>query len=118
MGDDLTIYDGPNLQSPSISKLDNRNKLPGDHLIYGATKSFSSSGNSMLVHFVTDNFDTFNGFSAKIFKIPIKPICKDWLNITSGFLTSQDHQTMNCSWVITASVGSTILIQFHLFEVK
>ena len=72
----------------------------------------------MLVQFVTDHTGSFDGFSAKIHYIPINSICKDWLNITSGFLTSPDHQTINCSWVITASMGSTISIQFHTFEAK
>ena len=72
----------------------------------------------MLVQFVTDNVATGIGFSAKIHYTPINPICKDWLNITSGFLNSPDHPTLDCSWVITASIGSTISIQFKLFEVK
>ena len=83
----------------------------------------------MLVQFVTDCCDTFYGFSAKIHYTLINPICKDWLNITSGFLTSPisitsgylnspEYPTQDCNWVITASVGSTISIQFHTFEVK
>ena len=71
----------------------------------------------MLVQFVTDRLYTEYGFSAKIQHIPINPICKDWLNITSGFLTLPDNSTMDCSWVITASMGSTISTQFQLFEV-
>ena len=72
----------------------------------------------MVVQFVTDHEGTWFGFRAKINYMPINPICKDWLNITSRFLTSPNHPTMNCSWVITASMGSTISIQFHAFEVK
>ena len=73
----------------------------------------------MLVQFKTDDYLTLYGFSAKIFHIPIKTMCQDWLNITTGFLTSPDHPTVNCSWVITPPiVGSTIRIQFQLFEVK
>ena len=72
----------------------------------------------MLIQFVTDDQDTHKGFSAKIHhSISTNPKCMDWLNITSGFLTSPNHLAMNCSWVITASIGSTILIQFHVFEV-
>ena len=71
----------------------------------------------MLVQFVTDDDYSRFGFSAKIYYTLINPICKDWLNIISGFLTSPDHPTMDCSWVITASMGSTISIQFHTFEV-
>ena len=73
----------------------------------------------MLVQFVTDHKLTSHGLSAKIHYVPINTICKDWLNKPSGFLNFQDHlPPSNCSWVITASIGSTISIQFHEFEVK
>ena len=72
----------------------------------------------MLVQFVTDHESNWAGFSAKIHYTPINPICKDWLNITSGYLTSPEYPTQECSWVITASMGSTISIQFDTFEVK
>ena len=72
----------------------------------------------MLVQFVTDHEDVWHGFSAKIHFTPIDLICKDWLNIASGFLTSPNFPTIDCSWVITASRDSTISISFHIFEVK
>ena len=72
----------------------------------------------MLVQFVTDNEWISEGFSAKIHYIPINPICKGWLNINSGYITSPEYPTQDCSWVITASMSSTISIQFHNFEVK
>ena len=81
-------------------------------------KSFSSSGSHMLVQLVTDHESTLYGFSAKIHYTSINIICKDWLNITSGYLTSPEYPTQDCSWVITASMSSTISIQFHTFEVK
>ena len=72
----------------------------------------------MLVQFVTDHESVRHGFSAKIHYTPINPICKDWLNINSGYLTSPEYPTQDCSWVITVSISSTISIQFHTFEVK
>ena len=72
----------------------------------------------MFVQFVTDHESNGYGFSAKIHYTPINPICSDWLNITSGFLTSPEHPTMNCNWVITSPFGSTISIQFQVFEVR
>ena len=72
----------------------------------------------MLVQFVTDHGAISEGFSAKIHYTPNNPICKDWLNINSGILTSPNYPTINCSWVISKSMGSTISIQFHTFEVK
>ena len=80
--------------------------------------SISSSGSHMLVQFVTDHHWSVDGFSAKINYTPINPICMDWLNITSGYLTSPEYPTLDCSWVITVSLSSTISIQFHTFEVK
>ena len=81
-------------------------------------KSFSSYGSQMLVQFVTDDEYTDIGFSAKIYYMPINPICKGWLNINSGYLNSSEYPTQDCSWVITVSLSSTISIQFHNFEVK
>ena len=89
-----------------------------DYLCSNKKKSISSSGSYMLVHFETDHMHSSNGFSAKIHYTPITPICKDWLNITAGFLTSPSYPTIDCSWVITASFGSIISIQFHVFEVR
>ena len=104
------VYDGPDLQSRLISKFDTN--------FNGNTKSISCTGNNMLVQFMTDHMHTWFGFSAKIHHQPINPICMVWMNITSGFLNSPNHSTRNCSWVITASLGSTISIQFQVFEVK
>ena len=73
----------------------------------------------MVVQFVTDNEGIHRiGFSTKIHYIPVNPICKDWLNITSGYLRSTDYPRNNCSWVISESMGTTISIQFQTFEVK
>ena len=71
----------------------------------------------MLVKFVTDHETLSDGFSAKIHYTLINPICKDWLNINSGYINSPEYPTQDCSWVINASMSSTISIQFHSFEV-
>ena len=72
----------------------------------------------MLVQFVTDYQGSNNGFSAQIHHILINPICKDSLNISSGYLISPDQLIINCNWVITAPMGRTISIKFLSFEVK
>ena len=72
----------------------------------------------MLVQFVTDYEKHLIGFSARIHYIPINPICKDWLNINSKYLNSPEYPTIDCTWVITGTMSSTISIQFHTFEVK
>ena len=68
----------------------------------------------MVVQFVTDQAWTVYGFLAKIHQVPINPTCRDQLNIASGILESQAYPTMDCSWVITAPIGSTISIQFQV----
>ena len=118
-GEYVSIYDGSNLQSPMISHLDGkhrRNQWHTDLVI----KSISSSGDHMLVQYVSNNHQTNSGgFYAQIHHTPIDPICGDWLNFNSGFLISPEYPTMDCSWVITApSIGDTISIQFPSFEVK
>ena len=110
MGDYLSIYDGADRQSSPISKLDDS--------LSGYKKTFSSSGYHMLVQFVTDHEWTSSGFSAKIHYTLINPLCEDWLSINSGYLNSPEYSTQDCSWVITASMSSTISIQFHTFEVN
>ena len=72
----------------------------------------------MLVQFVTDHEWIMYGFTAKFYFTSINPNCKHWLNITAQILTSPDFPTMNCSWVITASPGSTISIHLHTIEVN
>ena len=72
----------------------------------------------MLVLLVTDHEWRDLGFSAKIHYIPINPVCKDWLNIDSGYLNSPEYPTIDCTWMITVTMSSTISIQFQTFEVK
>ena len=120
-GDFISIFDGPDLQSPLISKLDINSKKHISTISStgnGELRTISTKGSSMFVQFVTDHEGTWYGFSAKMHYTPIDPICKDWLNITSGFLTSPNYPKINCSWVISKSMGSTIYLQFHTFEVK
>ena len=108
-GDYLAIYDDTNFLSLPISKLDlNFN---------GKKKTISSLGSQMLVQFVTHDL-TGLGFLVKIHHIPVNPTCKDWFNIDTKILTSPEHQTINCNWMITAYIGSRIWIHFDNYEVK
>ena len=79
-------------------------------------KTVSSTGNEMLVEFVTDQELTNQGFHAKFHYVPINPDCKSWLG--SQYLISPDYPIIDCNWVISAPMGSTISIQLHTFEVK
>ena len=81
--------------------------------------TISSSGKDMLVQFLTNDYDVYEGFRAYFHYIPIEPNCANWLNMTAQLLKSPNYPTIDCSWVITApSTDSIINIQFDNFEVK
>ena len=81
--------------------------------------TISSSGKDMLVQFLTNDYDVYEGFRAYFHYIPIEPNCENWLNLTTQLLKSPDYPTIDCCWVITApSTDSTIIINFETFEVK
>ena len=79
-------------------------------------KTVSSTGQKMLVQFLTDGERTLSGFNASFYFNPINKNCTDWL--TPDKLISPNYPKINCSWVITAPIGSTIYIEFESFEVK
>ena len=109
-GDDtdyLLVYDGPNLKSNLLSKL-----------TYYPRASIASNSNKMLVNFVTNKDFTNQGFEAKFSYIPIDHLCNLWFDASSGYLTSPEFPTTNCSWVITSSsMITTISMHLEKFEV-
>ena len=78
-------------------------------------KTVSSTGNEMLVEFVTDQELTNQGFHAKFHYVQINPDCNSWLG--SQYLISPDYPIIDCNWVISAPMGSTITIEFSSIEV-
>ena len=83
-----------------------------------ASASIASNSNKMLVNFVTNKDFTAEGFKAKFSYIPIDESCNLWFDGSSGYLTSPEFPTTNCSWVITSSsMTTTISIHFEKFEV-
>ena len=72
----------------------------------------------MTIQFITDDYAVSLGFRAYFNRIPIDPKCAEWLNTTALILTSPDYPTIDCLWIITASMGSTMSIKFQIFEVK
>ena len=72
----------------------------------------------MTIQFTTDDSYVKRGFKAYFNRIPIDPKCAEWLNTTALILASPDFPTINCIWIITASIGSTMSIKFQMFEVK
>ena len=110
-GDNLSFFDGRDLQSQQIQKLDKN--------FYEKKMTISSSGKDMLVQFLTDDYAVEIGFRAYFHYIPIQLNCANWLNMTDQHLKSPDYPTFYCSWVITApSTDSTIAIYFEAFEVE
>ena len=109
-GDYLSFFDGRDLESQQIQKLDknfNYKKI-----------TISSSGKDMLVQFLTDDEDVAPGFKAYFHYITFEPNCANWLDMTAQILKTPDFPTI-CNWVITApTIDSTIIIYFELFEVK
>ena len=72
----------------------------------------------MTIQFITDDVAVHTGFKAYFNRIPIDLNCFDWLNTTSLILASPEYPNMDCTWIITASIGSTMSIKFQIFEVK
>ena len=112
-GDYLSFFDGRDLQSQQIKKLDvNSNSKTG-------LPTISSSGKDMLVQFLSDDKLVTAGFRAYFHYIPIEPNCANWLNMKTQLLKSPDYPTIDCNWVITTpKIDSTININFNSFEVN
>ena len=72
----------------------------------------------MTIQFITDDVAVHRGFKAYFNRKPIDLNCFDWLNTTSLILASPEYPNMNCTWILTASRGSTMSIKFQIFEVK
>ena len=110
-GDSLSFFDGRDLQSQQIKKLDKNSN--------SKKSTISSSGKYMLVQFLTNDQLVLEGFKALFHYVSIEPNCVTWLNLHAQILESKDYPTINCSWVITApSIDSTISIHFETFEVN
>ena len=113
MGEHISIYDGQNLQSTQIFKLDynfgNMNK-----------KTISSTEKYMTINFSTNKEDTwyFMAFKAYYNYIPINSMCNHWFNISNLLMSPISNSEIDCSWVFTAnSISSTISIQIEVLEV-
>ena len=109
-GDYLLLFDGKDLQSQKIQNLDRNSNFK--------KMTISSTGKDMLVQFITDDDNVWNGFRAYFHYVTIESNCENWLDRTASLLKSPDYPAIDCSWVITApSIASTIIIQFASFEV-
>ncbi|NXH11671.1 CUBN protein, partial [Bucco capensis] len=101
--DKLIIRDGDSSVSPVLATLCGR-ELPGP---------VRSSGEAMLIHFVSDGSVTGAGFNASLHKS-----CGGYLHTSSGVITSpsypQDYApNLNCSWRVVVPSGSIIAVHFE-----
>ena len=109
------IYDGEDLNSDELLKLGvNFN----DQTTINYQKTISGTGKYMTMQLITDDSTVNKGFSAYFNRIPINPYCSEWLNTTSLILVSPEYPNMDCTWIITASIGSTMSIKIQLLGVK
>ena len=111
----LDIYDGTHEQHMKIGEVygNSNNKL---------LKSISSSGKSIFIDFKKqlDGNTWYENvkFTALIKYKKINFDCQTWLDVKKNILMSPNHpNNINCSWVITASFGSYIILNFEFIEV-
>ena len=87
-----------------------------DQNLNNKNKTVSNTGQKLLVQFSTDGDYTNRGFNASFHFNSIDKNCANWL--TSDKLVSPNYPHGNCNWLITASVGSIIYIEFEAFQVE
>ena len=68
----------------------------------------------MTIQFITDDLAVQTGFRAYFHRITVNPNCSEWLNSTSLILTSPEYPNIDCTWIITASIGSPAVQEFGI----
>ncbi|XP_049633697.1 cubilin [Suncus etruscus] len=101
--DKLVILDGDNILAPNLAVLCGRN-LPGP---------IRSTGEFMLIRFVSDMSSSGAGFNASVHKS-----CGGYLHANRGIITSPKYPEtytpdLNCSWHVLVPSGSTIAVHFE-----
>ncbi|XP_059051310.1 cubilin-like [Achroia grisella] len=102
--DSLEIYNGPNIDSPLISKICHKK----DVTIQGNT-------NFLLVRFIKQS--TLKDVHFEIQYTSAKSVCGGVYNSVSGFITSKNYpknyeNNMDCTWSITVGVNHRIELNF------
>ena len=107
----LNIFDGA----------DDMSMLIGE--VYGNSnhrllRSISSTGKNLFIDFKKEN-DVGNVEIIALIKYKkMDSVCQTWLNLKDNILMSQNSSNINCTWLITQSIGSYITIDFTFFEVS
>uniref|UniRef100_A0A3P8T8K2 ST14 transmembrane serine protease matriptase n=1 Tax=Amphiprion percula TaxID=161767 RepID=A0A3P8T8K2_AMPPE len=84
-----------------------------------------SSGNIMLINFITDTDVSHPGFVAEYKAIPLMNVkkCGEVLSSNSGVLTSPLHPSfyppaVDCKWTIKVPAGMKVRLKFTMFRMK
>ncbi|OWK59671.1 Cubilin, partial [Lonchura striata] len=107
--DKLIIRDGDNILSPVLATLCGR-EPPGP---------IRSTGDAMLIHFMSDASVTGAGFNASYHKS-----CGGYLHTSRGVITSPNYPqnyspNLNCSWHVVVATGFIIAVHFEQpFQIK
>ena len=87
-------------------------------------KVISISTNKMNIEFKSDDFEEWQGFSAKIYFSPIpSKECESWLDMNKKIFKSPNypqpyHNSKKCSWLITVDHDYYITLDFFEFYVR
>ncbi|XP_018534355.1 neuropilin-1a [Lates calcarifer] len=110
--DYVEIYDGGDELSPTIGKFCGRVVPP----------KFISSGNQLLIKFVTDNEDNGSGFSMKLEGYKTFECSRNFTApqgvITTPFFPEKYPNYMNCTLTIFAPNMSDIVLEFDRFNME
>ncbi|XP_068180738.1 suppressor of tumorigenicity 14 protein homolog isoform X2 [Antennarius striatus] len=84
-----------------------------------------SSGNIMLINFITDSVVQRPGFEAEYVSIPMSKVktCGGVLTQSEGVFTSPLHPSfyppaVDCKWTIRAPPGKKVRVKFNMFRMK
>lgn len=81
-------------------------------------RSISSTGKNLFIDFKKQNYVGNVEIIALIKYKKIDSVCQTWLNLKDNILMSPNSSNINCTWLITQSIGSYITIDFTFFEVS
>ncbi|XP_069481361.1 embryonic protein UVS.2-like [Ambystoma mexicanum] len=110
VSDYVKIYDGDSKTAPVLL-----NKACGS----GLPPPFTSSGNEMLVEFVTDDSITGSGFKASYSNVQCgNTFTSSPGTISSPFYPNVYHSNMDCDFYILAPVGYKVSLSFTTFNIE
>ncbi|XP_078582053.1 cubilin-like isoform X2 [Branchiostoma floridae x Branchiostoma japonicum] len=112
--DVLEVYGGPDLDSPQLSRICQNND-------FAQEMQLSSTGNAMVVRFVTDQSVSGRGFNASY--TAVQGGCGGNFSTPSGMIQSPNYPEVyphnsDCTWTITVEQGKIIVLTFDSFLIE